>query len=657
MPIQSRQPFRIKGPGPYLAIVRNHLDSTLMGGLEVSLVKGYVGDVARFDQEAIVVRRLSPFYGTTSVEYQGQDPKDYNDVQKAYGMWFVPPDLGTQVMVIFINGDPNMGFWIGCVQDKLQNQTIPGIAAAEVPVTDLSSEQITKYGNGVTYLPVGEFLKDTKYNPPRQYPLRPVHPFADRLASQGLLKDRTRGVTSSSARREIPSSVFGISTPGPIDKSDTGKEGNIEYGGKKRSVKVSRLGGHTFVMDDGDEYGNNELVRIRTRTGNQILLHDTQGLIYIANADGTAWIELTKNGKIDIFAQDSISVHTEQDFNLRAGRNFNIEAGNNVNIKGFKKVNVDSESVGLFSTKSLNLTSVKNISVASETRIDFSSADVFVTAGTGLNLLSGDSVKITAGQVVGIAAGGGIRLSSPSIKNNDRNEPAKSASQSKPEFASILQLYSLPFNQGSVGWDGNSFFAAGTLSSIMQRVPTHEPWAQHEELSTTGFAPEYTDNEAAGINVPVINPALGATDPTAVDSIVFTSGSGDASHFAKLVPEMQKAVQDAAISYKQKTGRPMIVTSAFRSVEEQRAIYKRWKDAGGDPVTKPKAAGIMVPVNPDAPGGGTSTHFRGVGLDTPNAPEMERLGILDENNLYRPVPAKDPVHIVLKGVRNTNSKE
>ena len=97
----------------------------------------------------------------------------------------------------------------------------------------------------------------------------------------------------------------------------------------------SRLGGPSFVMDDGDdkflrkghpkdtamEYANieaqeeggdvtrlhNELVRLRTRTGHQILLHNTEDLIYIANARGTSWIEMTSNGKIDIYGADSIS--------------------------------------------------------------------------------------------------------------------------------------------------------------------------------------------------------------------------------------------------------------------------------------------------------------------------------------------------------------
>ena len=62
------------------------------------------------------------------------------------------------------------------------------------------------------------------------------------LDTQGLTADETRGLTTSSARREVPSSVFGISTPGPLDKGAVSGE-----------FATSRLGGTSIVMDDGDD--------------------------------------------------------------------------------------------------------------------------------------------------------------------------------------------------------------------------------------------------------------------------------------------------------------------------------------------------------------------------------------------------------------------
>jgi uncharacterized protein (DUF2345 family) len=77
----------------------------------------------------------------------------------------------------------------------------------------------------------------------------------------------------------------------------------------------------------------NELMRFRTRTGHQILMHNSEDLIYIGNARGTTWIEMTSDGKIDIHAQDSVSIMTENDLNITAERDINMEAGRNVNIK------------------------------------------------------------------------------------------------------------------------------------------------------------------------------------------------------------------------------------------------------------------------------------------------------------------------------------
>ena len=122
----------------------------------------------------------------------------------------------------------------------------------------------------------------------------------------------------------MPSRVFVISTPGPVDTGSPLKEAGFQSGAGSIMLPVSRLGGHQFVMDDGDVDGKNELFRIRTRTGHQILLHNSSDLIYIGNSKGSAWIELTSNGKIDVYAQDSISMHTEADFNFLADRDVNI---------------------------------------------------------------------------------------------------------------------------------------------------------------------------------------------------------------------------------------------------------------------------------------------------------------------------------------------
>jgi hypothetical protein len=355
----------LASPGPYIARVVSHLDKTYMGQLQVEILRTGSGNTPS-ESSLHRVKYMSPFYGVTPESAVGIAPDDYNETQKSYGMWMVPPDVGTRVMVIFVDSNPKDGYWIGCIMDEAANFMVPGIAATQKVVEDPETDNAGNFGR----VPVAEYNKKAEksgedvgqisVNPTNAY--KPKHPLADVLIAQGLVFDDSRGITTSSARREIPSMVFGISTPGPVDRRPGAKQapiGKSEW--KIPNAFVSRLGGSTFVMDDGDdkwlrkttasegppEYANledgetdgqpdlphNELIRLRTRTGHQILFHNTEDLIYITNARGTAWIELTSDGKIDIFAQDSISIKTDKDLNLYSGRDINIEAKRNFNIK------------------------------------------------------------------------------------------------------------------------------------------------------------------------------------------------------------------------------------------------------------------------------------------------------------------------------------
>jgi hypothetical protein len=484
-------------PGPFLAKVIGHLDSTYMGILEVELLRPVGNDSS--EGQVRQVKYLSPFYGVTSTDYV-TDTNDYNNTQKSYGFWAVPPDVGTIVMTIFVDGDPRRGYWIGCVPDENMNFMLPGLAATSF-TTD--GDQVRQ--------PVAEYNKvvnDTNASP--NSITKPPHPLATALKDQGLLADDTRGITTSSARREVPSMVFGISTPGPVDKNTNAKKGAI---GKKDSkvanAFVSRLGGSTFVMDDGDdkflrktdagngppEYlsvenaesgGNvnvphNDLIRLRTRTGHQILLHNSEDLIYIGNAKGTTWIELTSNGKIDIFASDSISVHTKQDINFLADRDINLEAGRNVNIKATKgRVQVEATTNfnliigkdGVITTKGnlqINTTGLNNFTSTSSTNIK-SSAKINLTSAADINFKAGAKLTQNASGYYSLPGGGGAG--------------AVTAVAIAATTATALSTFDNVYND-----------QGGKVTSIMKRVPNVEPWAHHENLDPLFMTSSATDRE------------------------------------------------------------------------------------------------------------------------------------------------------------------
>lgn len=501
---ETRVPGQLTNSGPYLAEVTNNLDTTYMGSLEVALIKNQAVPVD-LQSRTFIVKWLSPFFGSTSARFEGNNSGDFNDVQKSYGMWMVPPDVGQIVLVMFVMGNTNEGYVIGCVPTQFQNHMVPGIAASEQSA--LTPEQRRKYGTDL--LPVAEIHKGSQTLNENKNPYfikKAVHPFADRLLAQGLLLDTIRGVTSSSARRETPSNVFGISTPGPLDSN--GKKGKLGYEGN-RQFPVSRLGGHTFVMDDGDLNGQNELVRIRTRTGHQILLHNSQDLIYIANSKGSAWVELTSNGKIDIYAEDSVSIHTESDFNFRADRDINLEAGRNINLFAANNYNlnvqndysvvVDQNGLIQFGSD-YNLSAKSSIKFSSLSDINFKgNGSIFQAAGKDLHIISDSGTFITTNGDTNISSVGNMISSADKIHMNGpiavKADDAQVANQ-----PNRLPLFSLPNRGKQAGWSDGNFYAVDSLTSIMQRVPTHEPWDQHENIDPEKFSKANTDVYAGANN-------------------------------------------------------------------------------------------------------------------------------------------------------------
>jgi lysozyme len=506
MASNNRSLAPLPSAGPFIGEITNHLDSSFMGGVEVALITGIPANIK--SQEFVYpVQYLNPFYGVTSARFEGNDSSKFNDVQKSYGMWFVPPDVGTKVLVIFVDGDPNQGYWMGCVMDPFQNHMIPGIAAS--PNTAMTQDQINSYGT--TTLPVAEIHKksqDLNDGAVVNKIDKAVHPFADRLKIQGLLIDNVRGVTSSSARREIPSAVFGVSTPGPVDTSSGAARGAIGYS-STRLAPVSRLGGSTFVMDDGDINGQNELVRIRTRTGHQILLHNSSDLIYIANSAGTAWLEMTSMGKIDIYAADSISIHSENDINFRADRDVNIEALRNLNLVASSDVQIQSAAVTsilagdscyIQSGADLNVTAHGDLSMAASADVNIAASDAIKIGGSG-------DVHVAAGGIMYQGAAGNFNVSAggtyfETAQKIHMNGPvaAAPATPVAPDTTDPLPLFSLPNRRAGVNgsWENGQKFSAPNLTTILPRVPTHEPYDQHENKNPSQFSAANTDIQKSG---------------------------------------------------------------------------------------------------------------------------------------------------------------
>lgn len=510
MPVSSRQAGTGKGnsAGPFLAKVVSHLDPSYMGALEVTLLKNQ-GNEVNNETQTHIVKFASPFYGVTAYTHMGENQEDYNDTQKAYGMWFVPPDVGVTVLVVFIEGDPARGYWIGCIADRFANHMVPAIAASDAVA--ISGENKKKYDT--KFLPVAEVNRKAmkiEEGADINKAKKPVHPIADRFLEQGLLEDDVHGIVKSSARREVPNMVFGISTPGPIDQRPGAKKEIIGKKGSKTPspVNVSRLGGTQFVMDDGDitlvrkthpsvgkmEYANilkkekgdptipySEYFRVRTRTGHQILMHNSEDLIYIGNSRGTAWVELSSDGKIDIFASDSISVHTKNDLNFYADRDINFEAGRNINMKASAQYSNGKE-------KDANGSNSGRIQIESKFNCNLHiGKDGKITVVENFEINTQKNNRFTAVQSTHIKSGAQHIETAPQIHMN--GPTAETATK-----VVKLPTHKVKVTDVSAGWK-KRYQVDKELETIMKRVPMHEPWKSHEHLDPTLCKPAKTDRE------------------------------------------------------------------------------------------------------------------------------------------------------------------
>jgi lysozyme len=383
--------------GVFVGFVKDTKDVQKNGRLRVWIPE--FGSAPENQDGWIIVNYCSPFAGATNNETISKaNVESFEGTQTSYGMWMVPPDINNQVLIMFINGDASRGVWIGSLYNQYMNNMVPAMAA---------DSKNWQYPGKI--IPVAEYNKwDLKVTQPDQA----SHPYEKTkfkgLGNQGLITDQGRGITTSSARRESPSSVFGILTPGPVVDSNASP------------ANIRRKGGSSFIMDDatGSEY-----VQLTTKSGAQIKLDETNGFVYLINRDGTAWVQMDQKGNIDIFGATNISMRAQKDINLRADRNINIEAGQNIYMKAAKDT---TESTTTFTYDVNNIPNTQTIPLYKYVGEGAGQGgNIVVQALNNMHTKTKKNSYITIGEnfelkVTGnidMSADGEYNLTAPSIKN------------------------------------------------------------------------------------------------------------------------------------------------------------------------------------------------------------------------------------------------
>ena len=463
---------------PAYGVVKDNIDLTRAGRIRV-----YISDISGSNADDAdswtTLNFMSPFYGRTeptAPSLPSTTLDNYGSFKgnpSSYGMWFSPPDIGTTVMCIFPDGDMTYGYWIGCLPDPEALHMVPAIGAVENIVA--IEGEAASYG-GALKLPVtnlnfnNKALKDSSGF--LQAP-KPVHSYvASILFQQGLIRDSIRGVIGSSSQRESPSRLgWGVSTPGrPIyeggftDKTiaDAATNPNQQSGLKV----VARMGGHSLVMDDGNLIGQDQLVRLRTALGHQILMSDDGQCLFIIHSNGQSWIELGKEGTIDMYSTNSVNIRTQGDLNLHAD--------NNININAKKSLNIQADEININSEKDINLL----------TGNDFKA----YTMGKHTHKIDGEMSMSSIGE----ASFASLAMTYINGSNINLN-----TGQTKTVPLKVTAITQIPHTDTLFDKIKGYIAAPGKLLSIVSRAPAHQPWVN----SGLGVDVKVTNNAAAVLPV------------------------------------------------------------------------------------------------------------------------------------------------------------
>lgn len=437
----------------YMAEVMDTRNLTRSGELKVWILGT---NIPREDSTRwITANYASNFYGTSPYQANDMNEFEYN-APVSFGAWFPMPFVGNYVFIFYpaITGENVLPYWFACPVNPMMNSMIPGIPSKyfgkdKSPLCEMNDKLYDNISakRGATLL--------------QRESGRPVYtPLKNALEEQGLTNDNIRGYSTSGSKRESPSMCYGFLTPFgnslTIDDgwSEEDSKQNWSMGNENRELRNDK--GYLPTHDMTTER-NNAGFRLRTRNGTQLLIND-DGTIYAINRQGTAWVELTEDGRVLTYANTSIDMATDGDINLKAGKKIRMEADEGISMKTSQ--NVSLEVAGNINAKS------------TETILETRMRVPFIHCNNGAY----DNISAKAAQMAGTFSGtlDGTAMYATSAGLAQEQQPL-------PVFVNVeVPEATLEVSTPITTTVGSS------IESICTEVPSHEPYSGHINNS-----PEY----------------------------------------------------------------------------------------------------------------------------------------------------------------------
>jgi hypothetical protein len=208
-------------------------------------------------------------------------------------------------------------------------------------------------------------------------------------------------------------------------------------------------------------------------------MSDDGQTLFIIHANGQSYVELGKEGTIDMYSTNSFNVRTQGDLNLHADNNININAG--------KQLNISADTIAISSEK-----------------------ETTQKVGTDFSLYASGqyTTKVDGKMSFASAADSSFYSDAITYFNGSKINLNTGASSLIPQEVKPLPItaHTDTLNDATKGWAA----APGKLLSIVSRAPAHAPWASANQ----GVDVKVNNNASAALpSAP--SPAVAAANASA----------------------------------------------------------------------------------------------------------------------------------------------
>lgn len=438
---------------PTLGIVVDTNDPQQRGRVRVMCPKlGDDPDPATMDVDHLPWALTTvPFGGFIDQGFRGNGTSIGDET--SYGM-FGTPKIGAQALVDVIDGNNSLRVVTGYIYDTGGANTLPHgryqvkggaiegpLAVGGSPIEPLYSNGKAAFAN--PFFNVGDSHASFEWMSRGADKTVAAHREFDKRPNQSDSDDEGKLLVELDGRITSQTQGYAPNRMGSTPEMSGARDAKYD----PQTYCWVTPGFHAISMDDRK---GNTRIRLRTTTGHQILLDDTNERIYIGTNQGNAWLEMDSCGNIDVHSETRVSIHAAKDINMTAGESIRLTA-KELHLKSSQETRMTAGTdLGIHSNTNIRVGALMSTYLQSgiETHM-LVGTTLYVTSGSNMNLNSGGNVLTTSTGTNETLAGGNIIESAPTIYMN-------SGAQAQPA-------------------DGAQM-AAEQPARHTNRVPQHEPW-------------------------------------------------------------------------------------------------------------------------------------------------------------------------------------